>query len=433
MCKNKGRADEEKLHQLELNTVDYPRMVDIVQETETSPVADPIAEIERGLQREPLSGIFAPGSNVAIAVGSRKIPGIGKLVSFLTEKVKASGGSPSIVPAMGSHGGATAEGQARVLESLGITGRAVGAPVVSNPDIVCLGETKGGATVYIDRFALEADALVLINRVAPHTGYSGPVQSGLQKMIAAGLGKWEGARSLHSHGFESGHLIAEMADLALSKLPRVAGIALVEDGRKEISEIEVLDGGEIKDREPELLAVAIDRLPRIPVDNVDILIVDEIGKDISGAGMDPMVTGRGKIFGEGEAPRFSTRRIVVLGLTEGSLGNANGIGHADITTEKLFRSTDWEVTYRNAITSGQLYRVKIPVIAQNARLALALALESLGGMDPLMSRIVRIRNTRELSSMRVSTAVERELGSNPKISVLPGGREWSFDKNGELL
>lgn len=433
MCKNKYGPEEKRAKGAEKRTVDYPRMVDIVQETVASPLADPLGEVERGMRKESFSGIFAPGRSVAIAVGSRKIPGIEKLVAFVVDKVKESGGSASVVPAMGSHGGATAEGQARVLESLGITERTIGAPVVSNPDVVCLGETAGGATVYIDRFALEADALILINRVAPHTGYSGPVQSGLQKMIAAGLGKWEGARSLHSHGFESGHIIAEIADLALSKLPRVMGIALVEDGRKEISEIEVFNGGEIKRKEPELLAMAIERLPRIPVENADILIVDEIGKDISGAGMDPMVTGRGKMFGEGEAPRFSARRIVVLGLSKGSLGNANGIGHADITTKKLFRATDWEVTYRNAVTSGELYRVKIPVIAQNARLALSLALESLGGLDPRMSRIVRIRNTRELSGMQVSASIERELASNPGISVMPGGKKWSFDKDGELL
>lgn len=413
--------------------MDFPRMVDIIQEIETSPLADPLAELERGLEREAFSGVFAQGRRVAIAVGSRNIPGIREMVSLVAARVKEAGGSPSIVPAMGSHGGATAEGQERVLESLGITGESTGAPVVSKPDVVCLGETPGGASVYIDRFALEADALVLINRVAPHTGYSGPVQSGLQKMAAAGLGKWDGARSLHRHGFEAAHLISEMAGLVLGALPGVMGIALVEDGRKEISGVHVLDGSEIKEREPELLARAIDNFPGIPLGDVDILVVDEIGKDISGAGMDPMVTGRGKTFEEGEAPRFSSHRIVALGLSEASLGNANGIGHADITTEKFFRSTDWEVTYRNAVTSGQLYRVKIPIIAQNARMALTLALESLGGVNPVEARIVRIRNTRELHGMQVSTALEKELGSNPMVSVLPGGWEMSFDENGELI
>lgn len=411
--------------------MEFPRMVDIIQEIETSPLPDPVDEIRRGLERDVFSGFLTPGQRVAIAVGSRNITGLEKIVSFIAGWVKESGASPCVVPAMGSHGGAAAEGQALVLESLGITGEKTGAQVVSLPDVECLGETPGGAVVYVDRFALEADALVLVNRVAPHTGYSGPVQSGLQKMIAAGLGKWEGARSLHRHGFESAHLISEMADLALARLPKVMGVALVEDGRKEISDVEVLLGEEIREREPELLARAIDNFPCIPVEDADILIVDEIGKDISGAGMDPMVTGRGKLFAEGEAPRFSTRRIVVLGLSPGSLGNANGIGHADITTESLFRSTDWEVTYRNAVTSGQLYRVKIPIIAQNARMAVTLAMESLGGVEPRDARLVRIRNTRELHSMQISTAIERELEPNPMISVLPGGRELSFDSSGE--
>ncbi|MBN2168268.1 MAG: DUF2088 domain-containing protein [Actinobacteria bacterium] len=413
--------------------MDFPRMVDIVQEIETSPLVDPEEELEADLSRDVFSGLFMPGRRTAIAVGSRRISGLVEVLSYIVSRVKKSGGTPFIVPAMGSHGGATPEGQVKVLESLGVTEETTGAPIISSPEVECLGETPGGATVYVDKNALQADALIVVNRVAPHSGYSGPVQSGLQKMIAAGLGKWEGARSLHKQGFEAAHLIGEMADLVLSNISEVMGVAMIEDGRKNLSDIEALYGGEIKEREHELLALARSMYPGIPVEEADILVVDEIGKDISGAGMDPMITGRGKIFSTDEAVSFSAKRIVVLNLSEGSLGNANGIGHADITTRELYESTDWESTYRNAVISGQLYRVRIPVIAETDKKALSLALESLGGKHPDEVRLVRIKNTRELHSMQVSTAIENELQENPRVSVYPGGKALSFSEEGELL
>lgn len=413
--------------------MDFPRMVDIVQEIETSPLADPEGELEADLSREVFSGFFKPGQRTAIAVGSRRISGLENVLSYIVSKVKKSGGTPFIVPAMGSHGGATPEGQVKVLESLGVTEKSTGAAIISSPEVEYLGDTPGGAAVYVDRNALRADALIVVNRVAPHSGYSGPVQSGLQKMIAAGLGKWEGARSLHRHGFEAACLIGEIADLVLSNVSEVMGIAMIEDGRKNLSDIEALHGGEIKEREHELLALAMSMYPGIPVEEADILVVDEIGKDISGAGMDPMVTGRGKIFGPEEEVSFSAKRIVALNLSEGSLGNANGVGHADITTRKLYESTNWEATYKNAVTSGQLYRVRIPVIAQTDKEALSMALESLGGASPDEVRLVRIKNTRELHSMQVSTALESELQENPRVSVYPGGKALSFSGEGEII
>jgi hypothetical protein len=248
-----------------------------------------------------------------------------------------------------------------------------------------------------------------------------------------GMGKAEGARSLHRHGFEAGHLIGELAALILEKAPPVLAVALIEDGHKELSRLEVLSGVEIITREPQLLDEATSMLPRIPTDSADLLVVEEMGKDISGIGMDPLVTGRGKDLPPGQSPPFSAKRLVVLRLTHGSGGNATGIGHADITTRALVDATDVGVTYRNVLTSGALHRARLPLVAGSDREALEMALSSLGHTLTEEADVVWIRNTRELGELEVSGSLLEGLEGRRGISVESVARDIQFDEEGNVV
>ncbi len=405
--------------------LEFPPMIEATQELARAPLGDPAAALDRGID------LLPHGGRVAVAVGSRRIEGLPALLALIAERLGGRGCRPFIVPAMGSHGGATAGGQERMLAGLGITEDSTGMPVESSMEVVALGSTPGGAEAFVDRAAYESDAIVVVNRVGPHTGYSGPVQSGVVKMLAVGLGKEAGASALHRHGFSAGHLIGEVADLVLENGPPVTAVALVEDGVKELSRLEVLVGGEMREREPELLASAVSMWPRLPVDSVDILVVEEIGKDISGIGMDPMVTGRGKETEEGAAT-FNAKLVVALRLTPQSAGNATGVGHADVITGRLLADIDFEAMKRNVNASGALHRARIPSVAASDAEALSMALASLEGVSSERARVVRIKNTRQLSTMQVSGPVASELEAVPGVTL--GARATlEFDSEGNLL
>jgi hypothetical protein len=252
-------------------------------------------------------------------------------------------------------------------------------------------------------------------------------------MLVVGLGKADGARSLHHHGFDAGHLIAELAALVLAKAPPVVAVALVEDGTKALSRLEVMPGEEMLGREPALLEDAMSMCPRIPVQEADVLVVEEMGKDISGIGMDPMVTGRGKEPPAGDGPPFNARRLVVLRLTPGSGGNATGVGHADITTRALVEATDVGVTYRNVLTSGALHRARMPLVAGNDREALEMALSSLGHIPPAEAGVVWIKNTRLLGELKVSVTLLPALEGEQGISVRSKSQEIHFDADGNII
>ena len=410
----------------------FPRMVTVRQELCRKPLLNPRFTLTEGLEEANFATLLPPGRRIAVAVGSRSIDGLIEVLSQLIESLEAEGREPFIVPAMGSHGGATADGQTRLLHGLGVHEESIGVPIETSMETVSLGTTKGGAEVFIDRAALQSDGIIVLNKVAPHSGYSGPIQSGVAKMIAVGLGKSDGARSLHRHGFETGHLIGQMAAHAIENAPVFLALALVEDGTGGLSHVEVIERDSILRREPALLAMAMSMWPRIPVASVDVLIVDEMGKDVSGIGMDPLVTGRGKEFPPGESPAFSAKRLVVRRLSRGSRGNATGIGQADVTTEGLFRQIDFQVTHRNVITSGALSRARVPIVAGSDKEAVSLAIESLGGVLPEDLRVVRIENTRRLEEIQVSSALAGELDGLEGIKVGVDEREMSFDSAGNL-
>lgn len=408
----------------------FPKMYRAKQRLAVRPLEDLDAVLDSGFDAAGFQESL-DGSRVAVAVGSRRIDRLPDVVAGVVRRLRGEGAKPFVVPAMGSHGGATASGQAGVLESLGVTEASVGAPVEPSMDTVRLGTTPGGAGVFAARAAVEADGVVVVNRVGLHTGYTGRVQSGLSKMLVVGLGKAAGAMALHAHGFGAGHLIEEAAALALQGLPPVTAVALLEDGTGKISEVHVMPGGDVASSEPALLEKAASMWPRIPLAGTDVLLVEEMGKDISGVGMDPHVTGRG--IDEAAGPRFEARRLVVLRLTGSSGGNATGIGHADVTTTTLIRGIDMAATRGNVLTSGALYRARVPIAADTERQAVETALESLAGLDPRRARIVRIRNTRHLEEFEASEALLPELRAVEGLEVLPGGEVLSFSTGGDLL
>jgi Lactate racemase N-terminal domain len=412
--------------------LDLPKMIRVRVELESRALEDPALGLRGALEESAAWGSPAPGAKVAITAGSRGIDRIPEIIGELVSSAKVAKLSPVLVPAMGSHGGASPEGQLSVLRSLGITSQRCGAPIEASMETVRLGVTPSGVEVFMARAAMEADMIVAVNRVALHTGYSGPVQSGLLKMLAVGLGKVDGALSLHAHGFGAGNLIAEMALVAIEKAPVSFGVALIENANRELSHVEVIEAPSIAAREPKLLDMARSMSAAIPVSRADVLIVDEMGKEISGVGMDPHVTGRGKDLPPGEAPRFVAARLVVLSLSEGSGGNATGVGHADVTTMRLASSIDEEVTMRNVRTSGALHRARLPIAAVGDREAIETALRGAGSPMPEEARVVRIRNTARLDEMWVSGAVARELEGVPGVSLFEEA-PFSFDDQGKIM
>ena len=400
--------------------MDLPKMIRVRVELESRALEDPAIHLSRALEESAAWGSAAPRARVVITAGSRGIDRIPEIIGELVSSAKAANLSPVLVPAMGSHGGASPEGQLSVLRSLGITTESCGAPIEASMETVRLGVTASGVEVFMARAAVEADMVVAVNRVALHTGYSGPVQSGLLKMLAVGLGKEDGARSLHAHGFGAGSLIAEMAQVAMEKAPVSFGVALLEDANKKLSHVEVIDTRSIASREPELLDMARSMSAGLPVSRADVLIVDEMGKEISGVGMDPHVTGRGKDLPPGESPRFVATRLVVLSLSESSGGNATGVGHADVTT------------MRNVRTSGALHRARLPIAAAGDREAIEMALRGAGSPMPEEARVVRIKNTARLDEIWVSGAVARELEGAAGIFLFEEA-PFSFDDEGNIV
>jgi hypothetical protein len=412
--------------------LDLPKMIRVRVELESRALEDPAIHLSRALEESAAWGSAAPRARVVITAGSRGIDRIPEIIGELVSSAKAANLSPVLVPAMGSHGGASPEGQLSVLRSLGITTESCGAPIEASMETVRLGVTASGVEVFMARAAVEADMVVAVNRVALHTGYSGPVQSGLLKMLAVGLGKEDGARSLHAHGFGAGSLIAEMAQVAMEKAPVSFGVALLEDANKKLSHVEVIDTRSIASREPELLDMARSMSAGLPVSRADVLIVDEMGKEISGVGMDPHVTGRGKDLPPGESPRFVATRLVVLSLSESSGGNATGVGHADVTTMRLASSVDEEATMRNVRTSGALHRARLPIAAAGDREAIEMALRGAGSPMPEEARVVRIKNTARLDEIWVSGAVARELEGAAGIFLFEEA-PFSFDDEGNIV
>jgi hypothetical protein len=406
-----------------LRPVELPRVALVGQRIDTPPALTNI----RDAVREALDAVELPSGSVAIGVGSRGVAGIGEVVVALVEVLKESGAEPFVVPAMGSHGASTAEGQAEVLAHLGMGEERLGCPVRATMETVQTGETPSGVAVYMDRNAYEADSVIVVNRIKPHTAFRGTVESGPTKMLAIGLGTQRGAHSIHSAGWENIHrTIPEAARVAVESGKVAFGLATVENADEDPCKIVAIPAEELEQAEAPLLEEAKRNLARLPFDDIDVLIVDEIGKNISGDGADPNVTGRYPTTAASGGP--SVGRMVFLGLTEETGGNANGLGMADVVTERLAGSVDRPATYMNALTSTTPAPVKTPMVMPTDEMAIAAALTMCAGVEPREARLVRIENTLKLGRFWVSEALLQEVEKDERLEILEEHGPMRFDE-----
>lgn len=393
------------------------RMACITQRLYSKRVDDVIAETKRQLEGIGL-GRKLKGKRIAITAGSRGIARINEIIKSVVEFVKECGGEPFVFPAMGSHGGATAEGQVAILRDYGITEEFIGAPILATMEVERIGETDG-IPVYADKFAANADGIIVVNRIKHHTDFSGPHESGLFKMMAVGMGKRQGADVAHTYkAWSLRNYIPKMAREMLKRLPILAGLAILENGYHQVAKLVALKPNEIEAGDRELLRFWKRIRPKIPFNHLDVLIVERMGKNISGTGMDTKVIGRLMITGENELKHPMPRVIVVLDLTDESHGNAAGLGLADITTKRLIAKINWHDTHINVFTSGFIERDRIPVVAENDRQALEWALEIAKVRDPEKARIVRIRDTNTLGVLYISQGLWDEAARNPRIKFV---------------
>ena len=422
-------------------TLRIPKMID-VERRDTSSHAWDFQEVlsrqflaTKALERVKL------GDRIAIAVGSRGITNLQKIVSSTLRVLRDAGARPFIVPAMGSHGGATPEGQAHVLSEYGITEQAMGVRFDTRMDVRHIGTSENGVEVFLGEAAMDADGIVLINRVKPHTDFSGKLGSGILKMIAIGLGKHRGSVVCHAAASRLGHeaVIRAVSRVALRKAPILCGVAIVEDQKHETTEIQVLKPENLEEREGELFAKAQSLMPKLPFDEIDLLIVDFMGKDVSGTGMDPNVIGR-SVYGysssllppsKGAKPYIY--RIFVRELTQATNGNAVGIGLADFTTTRAVRQCNLQASYTNSLTALTPSTMKIPIYFDTDRECIERALVSLALPELAVLRIVRIANTLSLDKLQVSEAYGPQVAARPDLSVNVSEHDMDFDHEGNLL
>jgi hypothetical protein len=412
-------------------------MVEVKQNIPAPKLEDYKESVRKELRKIRLADKIVPGSDIAITAGSRGISHISGVIATVVAEVKKLGGHPFIIPAMGSHGGATPEGQVEVLKSLGVTPETVDAPIHSSMEVDVIGRLVNGALVYMDRNALKADGLIIVNRVKPHTDFKGKIESGLMKMMAIGLGKQKGAEMYHWYKTEGYHeMVPTAARVVLEKLPILLGLAIVENSRHEIAEVNAIEPESIEEEEMKLLEKSKNLLARIPFKDIDVLIVEEFGKNISGVGMDTNVTGRFWLPGEQDPRASKIKRIVVLDLTEETHGNAIGIGLADVITKRLSSKIDPDKTYVNCLTQASVETGKIPIVLPNDRDAISIAIRTSGPIEPEKAKVVRIKNTLELEKLSISENLLETLEENPEltesIEVLGEPREFQFDVLGTL-
>lgn len=414
-----------------LQDVQLPRMIHARQMFPDQALHDLAGTVAAGFKNPQIAGCIRTGARIAVGVGSRGMDRLPLLVCSVVAELKQRGAHPFVVPAMGSHGGATAAGQAEVLAALGVTEDSVGCPIVSSMETVQLGQLENGLPVLMDRHAMAADGIVVINRIKPHTSFSGPVESGLVKMISIGLGKQQGADSCHAMGF--GHMavnIVEMAKIKLRQAPFLFGVATVENAYDKTARVAIVPAQDILAVEEGLLREARSQMPSLPFSPLDVLIVDLMGKEFSGTGTDPNVTGRAATPYLNLSQQIN--KMVVLDLSSTSHGNATGVGLADICTRRLVGKIDFDATYANHITSTVLTHGKIPVTMASDRRALQLAVKTCNALDFKQLRVARIRNTLQLGHLQLSEGLLDEARQHPRLTVTGQVQDWRFDQDDNL-
>lgn len=408
-----------------------PKMVTVRQLLDHSHI-DPadLPELVR-TELEPMRGRIRPRMSVAITCGSRGVCNIAVITRAIVDFVKSCGGQPFVFPAMGSHGGATAEGQREILRGYGVTEETMDCPIRATMEVVQVGETEEGMPVFVDRYAYEADGIILCGRVKAHTAFRGPYESGILKMSVIGLGKQHGAEHVHQDGFSDlGRLLPMIARVVFDKTNILGAVAVAENAFDQTCIVEGLLKEEIFEKEPDILRRSKERLGRIFFDDIDVLVVDRLGKDISGDGMDPNITGRFAVpYMESEK---KVQHIAVLDLTEETHGNCNGLGLADVTTRRLVEKIDVDCTYPNVVTSTVLCTPKIPLFAHSDRACIQIALKTCNYIDRENPRIVHIKDTMRLEEIEISQAMLEEARANEHIQILGEPHDWPFDEEGNL-
>ncbi|HZY84144.1 MAG TPA: hypothetical protein VFE78_04905 [Gemmataceae bacterium] len=415
----------------------YPQFVRVRQQFERPRVEDVPAAVAAALEKLGLGRTIRPGQTVALTAGSRGIANIPLILRSTAAFLKKLGARPFLVPAMGSHGGGAAEGQRKVLESYGITEEFVGAPIRASMETVQVGATAEGYPVLLDRHASEADHIGVVARVKPHTAFHGPIESGLLKMMMIGLGKHAGALLYHRVLLEQPYdaVVRSVGRTLLRSAPIAFGLAVVENAYDETAVVEAVAPEQFEPREEELLRLARRLLARLPLREADLLIVDEIGKDVSGSGMDTNVVGRKRAVRQGLAPTADApamRLIFVRGLTAHTHGNAAGIGLADFTTTRLIQQMDYRATVINCLTAGYPEGAFLPVHFGSDREVLDAALAIIGTRRPEEARVQRIRNTLTLDELEVSEPCLAEPSPQTQFAPVAAARPPSFDGAGDL-
>ncbi|WP_147539151.1 lactate racemase domain-containing protein [Anaerotruncus rubiinfantis] len=396
-----------------------PKMYRVKQQFDDQQLVDIEGAVAAELAKPTVRALVKSGMRVALLVGSRGICHMDRITRAVGENLKKMGAQPFIIPAMGSHGGGTAEGQRKVLAGYGITEETMGMPVVSQMQVDEIGMTPSGIPICIDRVAHAADLIVPLGRVKPHTDFKGPIESGLCKMLTIGLGKHEGCSRLHQYGFESfAELIPEAARVVIENAPVGFGLAILENGYDKTCLLEAVPAREIHTREPELLKIAKAQMPSIMLKEIDVLVIEQIGKDISGAGMDPNIVGRttkGPIKGFA-GPKI--KRIVIEGISPASHGNACGVGLADYVLKACARQIDLPSTYTNSIGSGNPEAGRIPIQVEDEREGILASLRTAIGVDYDALKIVKIRDTLSLGEIAVSQGLLPEVSQNGRMTML---------------
>ena len=403
-------APDEAVIDAALDPVAFPTFVDVRYDPPQPELDDPTATASRELDRLPLDSL-PPDSTVAIGVGSRGISDIVPIVEAVVDGLRSRDFDPLIVPAMGSHGGATAEGQHQTLAALGLTEARLGCPIDSRMDATRIGETELGQSVFTADAALDADAILVVNRVKPHTSFEGPIESGLCKMAVVGLGKRPGAAAYHETAVVEGYVeaLTTAFEIVRTETPLLGGVGIVENAAERTATVRGIPTDDLPDAETELLSMAKSGLATLPFDDLDLLVIDEIGKDVSGTGMDTNVVARTPMLGASGPETPEIKRIFVRGVTDATHGNAHGIGLADLTTTAVIERLDLDAMYTNALTSGSLELDRIPMALPTDELALRAAVSTIGPYDPETVRIAWIQDTLSLSRFRISDGLAEDV------------------------
>lgn len=415
-----------------LDDIEIPKFVRISQRFDATKIENIKGTIDDKFQQDNIKDTIKEGQIIGITVGSRGLDNLRDIVKFICDNIKAKGATPVIIPSMGSHGNAVAEGQADFVRGLGVTEEYVGAEIKAGMEVVKLGTTELGLPVYYDKIASELDGVIVLGRIKAHTDLEGDIESGLHKMITIGLGNHKGAQVMHAMGLDKAvPRLKSIARYALKHSNVIFGIGLLENAYDETSQIEFIPTDEIADAEPALLKKSKENLPKFLFNDIDVLIVDELGKNISGDGMDPNVIGRGVIGPKNRNIRIN--KIVSLDTTKEAGSNAYGVGLSDITTMRIFNKLKTEAMYTNAITAISINGARIPIAMDSDKLAIQLGIRAACCEDHSKIRIARIKDTLSLKELYVSEGLLEDVNNNDNIEVISELKNFEFDADGNFV